>query len=222
MCSVSSSPIPAVGSSSKQQPRFAREGDAHLDDALIAVRELACDAVGLLLEVHGGEQLFDAARHLAPARGAEERAEGEAHRRLDRDAQIFVHGEVGEDLGDLEGADDAARDEPRRAEAGDLPPVEEDPPRARREESADQVEERCLPRAVRPDHGAELALLDREVDFGERLQRAEPARHAVELQEAHPLLRRASTPSSPRGKKSTTRMNISPITESQFLVRLLA
>ena len=73
------------------------------------------------------------------------------------DQQVLQHGRVLEQLDVLERARDAAlRHVVRRA--GHLLPLEHDAARGRRIDQADQVEDRGLAGAVRPDDGVDLAL----------------------------------------------------------------
>src|SRR5205814_2207843 len=90
---------------------------------------------------------------------------------LRRDAHVLEHGEVREDVRELVGlGDPEARDRVLR-EPRDVAPAEPDAARARRHLAGDQLEECRLARAVRPDDGAQLALVHREA-------------HAIDREEA--------------------------------------
>ena len=67
----------------------------------------------------------------------------------------------------------------------DILAVEHDPAGARREESADQVEEGGLAGAVGADHGAQLARLDRHRHVVDGDQAAEMPRDVFDLEQAH-------------------------------------
>ena len=74
--------------------------------------------------------------------------------KLDGDLQILPDRQLGKHFGDLERAGDAAPYPPRRQEPGNILAVEDDLARSLGEKAADQVEERGLAGAVRPDDGA--------------------------------------------------------------------
>ena len=102
----------------------------------------------------------------------------------------------------------------------DVAAVEQDRARGRREEAADQIEERRLAGAVGADHGAQLARLDGERDVVDGDQAAEALRDVVDLEQAHALAALRSMPSTPRGKNSTTSTKNSPMNDIQFSVWL--
>ena len=139
---------------------------------------------------------------------------------LDRDAQIVAHRQLGEHLGDLEGAGDAAPHPPRRQQPGDILAVEPDPARARRQKSADHVEKGGFAGAVRADHGAQLARLDRHRHRVDGDQAAEPARDGLDFEQAHRALFRPMMPSTPRGKNNTTSTKNRPMNDIQLAVWL--
>ena len=70
-----------------------------------------------------------------------------------------------------------------RLEADDRPPLEQDLARVGAVDAGDQVEERRLARAVRPDHADDLALVHMEVELRDDAEAAEGERDRTQLQE---------------------------------------
>ena len=100
------------------------------------------------------------------------------------DQQVLQHGRVLEQLDVLERARDAAlRHMMRRA--GDRLSLEQDAARGRRVDEADQVEDRGLAGAVRPDDGVDLALVDRKAHTVDRDHAAETHAEIFDREEAH-------------------------------------
>src|SRR5262245_18077637 len=106
--------------------------------------------------------------------------------------------------------------------AGDVVPVEDEGAAVGREEAADQVHQRGLPRAVRSDQAEELALADRQRDVVDGSVAAERLRDVPDLQEAHerdlPRKRAISwpaVPTSPVGIASTRATRMTPTTSCQ-------
>jgi len=93
--------------------------------------------------------------------------------------------ELGENLRDLEGAGHAEGDAPVRRHPGDVAAVEQDRPRGRRKQAADEVEECGLPGPVRPDDGPQLASRHRERHLTHRNEAAETLGDVANLQDAH-------------------------------------
>src|SRR6267143_240001 len=144
-------------------------------------------------------------------------ANGLGRARLGGHAHGVEHGDLREDVGDLErlgqpAAVHALGRQPRYVLA-----AEAHRSRRRRVQPGDDVEQGGLARAVRPDHREHLAGLDAEADAGERGQRAEALGdvgdledHAAARPERHPKSWRS--PSRPRGMKSTMTISTPPIT----------
>ena len=118
--------MPAVGSSSSSKARLERERHHDFGGALIAVRQLADQTARLVGEAAHVEQFGDARVHLGVGGARQPRPQAEAGGDFDRDAQIFAHRQFGKDLGDLEGAGDAAPHPARRQQIGDVLAVEND------------------------------------------------------------------------------------------------
>ena len=96
--------------------------------------------------------------------------------------QVLAHGQLGEDLQQLERAADAEPVEVARPHAGDGAAVELHLAGTRPELAEDAVEQRRLAAAVRPDDAEDLALVDVE-------------RHAVDGLDAAEALARGRAPS---------------------------
>ena len=88
------------------------------------------------------------------------------------------------------------------------------------EKTADEIEECRLAGAVGADDRAQFAWLDRQRHVVDGDEIAEPFRGRVDLEQAHAFAPARSMPSTPRGKKRTTRTKTSPITDIQFSVWL--
>ena len=85
---------------------------------------------------------------------------------MDRtDQQVLEHGELLERLRDLMGAADAGAAASLRRRAGEVTAVEANGAAARRKAAGDQVEQRGLARAVRPDDAERLARRDRQIEI---------------------------------------------------------
>ncbi len=106
-------------------------------------------------------------------------------RNLDGDAQIFPHCQLGKDLGDLKGTRNPTPDAPRRQQIRDVLFVEQDTAGGRGQESADQIEEGRLPRAIGPDDRPQLAVLHGHRHAAHGDQTAEVTRDVIDLEQAH-------------------------------------
>ena len=172
----------------QQQARLQGQRHHDLGRALIAVGQLAHQPVGLAGEPALLQQLADALAR-SPASPAPRQPGPQAQapppprpamRRFSRTRQL------GEDLGDLEGARHAELATRWCAGRSVMSrPSKQDAARGRREEAADQIEEGGLAGAVGADHGAQLARLDRERDVVDGDQAAEGARDVLDLEQAH-------------------------------------
>src|SRR6185295_16372907 len=119
-----------------------------------------------------------------------------------------------EDAGDLERSRDATSAARGCGERGDVVAAEEHAASGRRQQPRDQVEERGLASAVRPDDRPQLAGLDREADAVDGLQGAEGAPEPTRLEHRrrHPRTpSRRAVPTRPPGRKITIRTNTTPV-----------
>ena len=71
----------------------------------------------------------------------------------------------------------------RRRDVADVPPLELDRPRCRRDVARDEVEQRRLPGAVGPEDGAALTARDVEIDVAHGVQSAEPPADPAQAQD---------------------------------------
>jgi hypothetical protein len=101
------------------------------------------------------------------------------------DQEIGYYGGVLEQLDVLERAGDAEARDPVGRHLGDVLILEEDPSRGRAIDPRNQVEDRALAGAVRPDDRQDLALLDREGHRVDRLQATEMKREIFGAEVAH-------------------------------------
>ena len=93
------------------------------------------------------------------------------------------HGELGEDVHELKGPRHAEPGEGRRAQAADVALLESDVARGRTEGARQQVDERRLAGAVRPDDRDALALVDGEAHPRERAEVAVELRQITRLED---------------------------------------
>src|SRR5205823_13889590 len=158
----------------------AGDGDADLECALLGIGE------------HGGrraaatgeaDRLDDPVRALGRvAQPAQPLPEGVAvpERPEDRAAHVVEHGEVVENVADLEAAAEAAAVDLEGPQPRDVLALELDYARADGKARADQVEEGGLPRSVRADDRVALALLDAEIDAADDCGAPEALAHLLE------------------------------------------
>src|SRR5882672_7703450 len=99
-----------------------------------------------------------------------------------------------------------------RRRAGDVIAVEHDASRTRRERAGEEVEERGLAGAVRPDDRVQRADLDAQAHRVHRGERAEALGQALGLEKRH---MRAQASTTPPLKNSTTMMNATPSSSGQ-------
>ena len=99
-----------------------------------------------------------------------------------------------------------------RARAGDVAAIEQDAPGARRELAGEQIEERGLAGAVRPDDRVERPGLDAQVH---RIHRGECAERLAQLARFEKRHIRDQASTTPPRKKSTTMTNATPRSSGQ-------
>ena len=157
-----------------------------------------------------------------------------ADHRVMPDQHVLDHAHALEDAQHLEGARDAEPRDLVRLLARDVLPVEHDAGAGLGlVDARNQIEQRALARAVRPDDAAHLALLHREVDLGDGGESAEPLGQVLHLKQhssafcaaiflaSRIALKRRRTrkssmmPPMPRGMKITT----STITMPNIIMR---
>jgi hypothetical protein len=183
----------------EQHLRARVERERELQLPPLAVGHELHRPVGALGEPHGGEPLERLAAHLA------ERLDRAVHHPLapvgadDGEREVLRERQLGEHVGDLEGAPHAERGAPVLGIVRDV--AAEEPHAAARglERARDAVEQRRLARAVGADEHAPLARGDRE-------RHAVHGRQAAEdLGELADLDRRLSHRTSPSGARALAR-----------------
>src|SRR6185437_7110853 len=93
---------------------------------------------------------------------------------------------------------------------------EHDLSRARRDQAGDQVEQRRIAGAVRPDHRVDAATFHAKIDSVDGGQPGEATGEAGQFQQrAHAARRRMRTGRMPRGRNSTTSTMMTPLTISR-------
>src|SRR5436190_10906659 len=140
--------------------RLKRHHDGHLELALVAVRQGDCRGVALVGEVGGLDEAVCALDPVAPAVPARKDVGAAASVGLHGEAHVLVHGEVGEEIGELEGAADAELGPPRRSELRRLDAVDQHGAGAGGQLSRDQVEVGGLARTVGADDGRQRARME--------------------------------------------------------------
>ena len=127
---------------------------------------------------------------------------------------VLHHAHVQEEPQRLERARDAALADLVRLEADEAFPLEQDVAAVRPVDAGDQVEERRLPRAVRPDDADDLALVDVDVEVDDDGETAEVERDLLDLEEllGHQTISTLRSPSRPFGRMIMSAMRMSPRT----------
>src|SRR5262245_57318509 len=192
---------------------------ADLELALLAVGEIAGEPRSVAAEMHAQHQLLGTREQIAQLPHRCEEVQRLAAARLHREAEIFDHAEVLEQVVALKRARDAQPAHPVGRPTGDDGVLDEDAAGAGFELSADLVDQAGLAGAVRPDDDVALARLDGEVDVVGDDETAERAAEMIGAQHAHGLLLRQRTcrsvPQMPPGKNSTQQIKMAPMMASQ-------
>ena len=152
-----------------EQLRLGGERDADLEVALLAVREVGGELVGLVEQTHRLQHGLGLVDEIAVVAVVLEHAPA-VPPRLGGNAHVLKRGGVGQDVGDLVRAGDALLRDAVGRQAGDILAIEDDAAGGRAQHTGQAIEERALAGAIRADDGADLAALDLEVDVVERGQ----------------------------------------------------
>src|SRR6185437_1376618 len=190
------------------RPLRQRHGD--FDASALAIGGLGDRPLRQRLEADALQRLAGALLDLALPVEADHRVpahRGEPEQRQHDVAQERV---AGEQRDDLIGARQPQMRAAARRVVDDFAPEEPDRPGLRPDLAGDEVEERRLAGAVRPDHQATLARLDPEIDVGGDAQSAEGLGEAADLERSHwplPWLRRPAgmAPRRPRNDTQAQR-----------------
>ena len=148
---------------------------------LLAVTQCRHQRVAHGLQMHRVQDRFRL-HHGAIVGARTRQREASARDAAAGEIDVFAHGQPRKQQRDLVSAPQPAADALVRREGGDVLAEEADRAGGRREVAGDAVEERRLPGAVRAEHSAPLAELDRQRDVDERRERPEQASHAPELE----------------------------------------
>ena len=124
------------------------------------------------------------------------------------DHDVLAHADLGERLGDLEGAHHAGGADAMRRQAGDVLAVEGDAAGIGRVEAGDGREQRRLARAVGPDQADDLALAHVERGLVDGLQAAERLGELAHLKHGAAFVR--NRPISPSGRRATISTSMMP------------
>ena len=172
----------------EQKPRRRGQRAGHLEPLAFEQGERARERIGALQQTQPLKNLAAGLGHRGFRRAAA----------MDRtDQEILEHGELLERLRDLMGAADAGAAASLRRHAGEVAAVEADVARGRRQAACDQVEQRGLARAVRPDDADRFARRDREIEILGDDDRAEAFPEAGDFQQHGTSTRRAIRQSAP-------------------------
>ena len=174
---------PDVGSSSRITSRRQRKGGRDVEQLLLALREHARGALQPVLQAEDAGDLLHARAHGRVLGHAREQPPLLALLGHDGSGDGLGHGQLREDLHELEGAGHAACGERHRALAGDVPAPEVDLALGRYQQAGEQIDERGLAGAVGPHDRDELALADGQRHVVERLEGTVVLGHAPGLDE---------------------------------------
>ena len=202
----------------QQQPRELRERHRDFGGPLIAVRESANQPIGFGSEPHECQHFRGDVVGEFRIGLVRQHLQGLSRRDLRCSQHVFVDGQLGKDLGDLEGAPHAESDPQMRRNLRHVLAFEQDRPVSRGEIAADHIEEGGFAGSIGTDDGAELAAFDGHRHVPHSDQVAKPLCDVANLEHGQSELRRRRMPSRPRGKKSTTSTKIEPTKDIQFTV----
>ena len=127
-------------------------------------------------------------RNRREAELGEQIARGSLAARVAPDEHVLEHGHGREELDVLKRPRDPPANDPMRRRAQKALTVEGDLAGVRPVEPGDQIEERGLAGAVRPDQACDLAALDAERDVIDGDDTAKAPRHVLEREEGHRAL----------------------------------
>src|ERR1700687_804311 len=164
------------------------------------------DAIDAAVGEVGGADVVESARDGARIVGAQRAERSEPRRPTERDD--LAHGERKERLEDLGHHRDVARDRPA-IQRGDVEAVDRHAARRRPQQTAEHLEQRGLPRAIRTDQRHELARTHDEIDAAQHLSLAIPGADVARENAAHTITRLERTRSA-RKNGPPTRPVITP------------
>src|ERR1700739_1264751 len=153
------------------------------------MREFADQPVCLGFQGYQFERVLDAPMDFRLFRAVDPGPQAVSASHFRGNADVFEDGEFRKDFGNLERPGHAAGDALMRCKSGDMAAIEVDGAGSRWEESADQVEEGRLARAIRPDDRTQLSLrhVKRHVPYSHKV--AEALGDVLDFEHVHALLR---------------------------------
>ena len=157
----------------QQDLRIAGEAEHDLELALLAVRKIANLGVRAVDEAGLLEQLMRLVVDVAIRRQEPPHHEFRRPQAFDRQQHVVEHRQPRKQAGDLERARHAERGAAVALPGRDVVAEQQHLPDARRKYSGDQVEQRGLAGAVRPDDGLAVAGHDLERDAAHGVKAAE-------------------------------------------------
>ena len=181
-----------------------REGGGHVEELLVALGELARGHVTLVGQPEELGHLERAVLGLSVAGQRAEQRGAPAEPGDDGGQQGLEHGEIREDLHELEAPGEAEPGQGHRPDAGRVAPLEPDRPRGRPQNPGEHVDERGLTRTVGADDRDELAGAHREAHPVERDEVAVELADVARLEDdlaAHDVRGLAKNPMSPPGRE---------------------
>ncbi len=182
------------------RPRRDQHGDLEL--ALLAVAEMRGPRAGARGQAGGIERIGDGGAFLASIT-LRAQTQGTGVTRMRGDQAVLVRRERQDHIGALVAAAEAAPGDAMRRPAGDVLAVEADASRRRLQLARQQVDERGLAGAVRPDDAVHLVGREVERHAVDRDQPAEAPRQALDRQRLA-ALRRARARHARRAGRSVT------------------
>ncbi len=157
----------------QQHVGLEAERDRELDQTLAPVGQFGDAMGGVVGELERFEQRHRLVDHLLAQACRLEHVGRDTEPLGDCDIDILQHREAAEQAVDLEGASDAELDALGLRHGGDVAALEQHLPGGRLEHAGQQVDERGLAGAVRPDQRVTRTGAEREVDVAGGGERAE-------------------------------------------------
>ncbi len=216
---------PAGGLVEEEQLGAQRVGHRHVQELALALGQPARRLAGAGVQPELLQHHRPLVAHRGVGVGEREQAPGAPLAGEDREGHVVLDRELVEEVHELEAARDAEPDLVMDRGPRDVGPLEVDPARVGRDQPADQVDERGLPRAVGADEGEHLARRHREVHVVHRAGGPEGLGELGGLEEIHDQTartgrgrRRRTVPTMPAGRASTSTTSTMPRTICQYTV----
>src|SRR6266850_1011199 len=199
--------------------RAQGEGRGHVEQLLVSLGQLAGESMRLVAETEERGDFQGVGVDLPVGAERGEKAGAAAEPRDDGGLEGLEHGELREDLDELEAPRHAEAREGDGADPGDVSALEAHGAPARWQHARQHVDERGLARAVGTDDGDELTLADRQAHAVQRhvgaVELADVVRFENHAREVSTGRRRAKSPMRPDGAKMTMKASMAPKTRRQ-------